>query len=100
MINVAPVRGGCLRDEMRSISRSCVSENPYLRGKLSTCRGALIGIGLFSATINILYLTGPLYMLQIYDRVIPSRSVPTLVALSVLAGLLFAVQALLDVFRT
>ena len=53
---------------------------------VSGCRGALVGVALFSALINILYLTGSFYMLQVYDRVIPSRSVPTLIALSVLAG--------------
>src|ERR1041384_5962828 len=54
---------------------------------------------LFSALINILYLTGSFYMLQIYDRVIPSRSVPTLIALSVLAATLYAGQAALDFVR-
>src|SRR3954462_12665141 len=67
---------------------------------VSACRGALIGLALFSALINLLYLTGSFYMLQVYDRVIPSRSVPTLIALSVLAATLYAGQAALDVFRT
>src|SRR5215210_7240004 len=67
---------------------------------MSACRGAFIGLALFSALINVLYLTGSFYMLQVYDRVIPSRSVPTLVALSVLAGTLYAGQAALDFFRT
>ncbi len=63
------------------------------------CRGALIGICVFSALINILYLTGSFYMLQVYDRVIPSRSVPTLIALSILAAVLYAGQAALDLYR-
>jgi ABC-type protease/lipase transport system fused ATPase/permease subunit len=42
---------------------------------------------------NILMLTGSLFMLEIYDRVIPSRSVPTLVALLILAAGLDAAQA-------
>src|SRR5215211_5015663 len=67
---------------------------------LSGCRGALIHIGMFSALINVLYLTGSFYMLQVYDRVIPSRSVQTLIALSVLAGVLYASQAALDFFRS
>jgi ATP-binding cassette, subfamily C, bacterial PrsD len=67
---------------------------------VSACRGALIGLALFSALINLLYLTGSFYMLQVYDRVIPSRSVPTLIALSVLAATLYAGQAALDVFRS
>src|SRR3954453_2804411 len=67
---------------------------------VSACRGALVGLALFSALINLLYLTGSFYMLQVYDRVIPSRSVPTLIALSVLAATLYAGQAALDVFRS
>src|SRR4051794_8571755 len=43
--------------------------------------------------------SGSFYMLQIYDRVLPSRSVPTLVALSVLAASLYVGQAALDFFR-
>jgi ATP-binding cassette subfamily C protein PrsD len=66
---------------------------------LRGCRGALIAVALFSAVVNVLYLTGAFYMLQVYDRVITSGSVPTLVALSVLAGLLYAGQGLLDFFR-
>jgi ATP-binding cassette subfamily C protein PrsD len=66
---------------------------------VSHYRGFLIGLGLFSALMNVLYLTGSFYMLQIYDRVIPSRSIPTLIALSVLAGALYLGQAALDFFR-
>ena len=59
-----------------------------------------MGIAAFSALINLLMLTGPLFMLQIYDRVLPSRSVPTLVALSILMAALFAFQALLEGTRS
>src|SRR3954464_12812046 len=59
----------------------------------------IVGLVLFSALINVLYLTGSFYMLQVYDRVIPSRSIPTLVALSVLACALYAGQAALDFCR-
>jgi ATP-binding cassette, subfamily C, bacterial PrsD len=54
----------------------------------------------FSAIINILMLTSSFYMLEVYDRVIPSRSIPTLVVLSVLALILFASQAVLEVIRS
>jgi len=66
---------------------------------VSACRGALMALALFSALINILYLTGSFYMLKVYDRVIPSRSVPTLIALSILAATLYAGQAALDFCR-
>ena len=59
---------------------------PSLMAAVSACRGAFMGLALFSALVNVLYLTGSFYMLQVYDRVLPSRSVPTLIALSILAA--------------
>src|SRR4029077_4690643 len=56
-------------------------------------------VGLLSGLINVLMLTGSLFMLQVYDRVLPSRNVPTLVALGVLAIALFAFQGFLDMSR-
>jgi ATP-binding cassette subfamily C protein len=67
---------------------------------LGSYRHAFIGIGVFTAAINILQLTGPLFMLEVYDRVLPGRSVPTLVAISVLALVMFGFQGLLDVVRS
>lgn len=49
-----------------------------LRTALRQSAVALFGVGLFSAVVNVLGLTGSLYMLQVYDRVLPSQSVPTL----------------------
>ena len=66
---------------------------------LASCRGAFVGVGVFSGGVNILMLTGSLYMLQVYDRVLPSRSVPTLIGLSILIVFLFALQGLLDFIR-
>ncbi|MGE0055710.1 MAG: type I secretion system permease/ATPase [Hyphomicrobium sp.] len=60
---------------------------------------ALVGVGLISAAINLLALTGSLFMLQVYDRVLPSSSLPTLVALSILTVALFAFYGLLDFLR-
>ena len=67
---------------------------------LSSCRGAILGVAVFSAVSNVLVLTGALFMLEIYDRVLPGRSVPTLVGLAVLAFVLLAAQGGLDVIRT
>ena len=61
--------------------------------------GALAGVGVMSGLSNLLMLTGPLFMLEIYDRVLPSRSVPTLVMLSILAVLLYAGQGFFDWLR-
>jgi ATP-binding cassette subfamily C protein len=66
---------------------------------LRACRNAFIGVGLMSCMINLLYLTGSIFMLEIYDRVLPSRSVPTLVGLVILAGGLYIAQGILDLIR-
>jgi ATP-binding cassette, subfamily C, type I secretion system permease/ATPase len=66
---------------------------------LRACRSAFIGVGVMSCMINLLYLTGSVFMLEIYDRVLPSRSVPTLVGLVVLAGGLYVAQGILDLIR-
>ena len=59
-------------------------------------RGLLLAAVLFSVFVNLLMLTGPLYMLQVYDRVLGSRSEATLVALSILVLFLFLAMGLLD----
>lgn len=53
----------------------------------------------FSVFVNLLMLTGPLYMLQVYDRVLGSRSEETLIALSLLGAFLFAMMGILDFVR-
>jgi ATP-binding cassette subfamily C protein len=75
------------------------SDRSELAAALSTCRSAFLGVGLFSAISNILMLTGSFYMLEVYDRVLSSRSIPTLVAISILAAFLFMVQGLIDMVR-
>lgn len=67
---------------------------------VQNCRRALISAGLFSALINVLALTSSLYMLQLYDRVIPSHSVPTLIGLSLLMLVLYGAYGCLDLVRT
>ena len=54
----------------------------------------------FSAFMNLLMLTGPLFMLQVYDRVLGSRSEETLLSLFVLVSFLFTMMGLLDLART
>ncbi len=70
-----------------------------LGSSLRSFRLALLAIAGVSAVINILYLTGSFYMLEVYDRVLPSRSMPTLIAISLLAGALYAFQGILDFLR-
>ncbi|MDJ0821958.1 MAG: type I secretion system permease/ATPase [Paracoccaceae bacterium] len=56
-------------------------------------------VGIFSFFVNLLMLTGPMYMLQVYDRVLGSRSEATLIALSVLVLFLYGMMGILDYVR-
>ncbi len=67
---------------------------------LRSCRSAFVGVGLFSFVVNILMLTGALFMLEIYDRVLPSRSFATLLGLGLLVLILFSLHGLLDLVRS
>src|SRR5262245_4959547 len=66
---------------------------------LSSCRSAFIATAVFSGMSNVLMLTGAIFMLEIYDRVLPSHSVPTLVALIAIACALYAALGVLDLIR-
>lgn len=70
-----------------------------LRAAFASCRSAVVGIAVFSGLINLLGLTGSLFMLEVYDRVLPSRSVPTLVGLAIITALLFGFQGILELTR-
>jgi DNA-binding transcriptional regulator YiaG len=83
---------------MRQPSRR-PQQRSELAEALAACRGAFISIGLMAGMSNILMLTGAFFMLEIYDRVLPSRSIPTLVGLVILAGGLYTAQGLLDLIR-
>ena len=60
----------------------------------------MVGIALFSGVVNVLMLSGSLYMLQVYDRVIPSRSVATLIGLSLMVLLAYLMQGYFDALRS
>lgn len=67
---------------------------------LRTYRSVLGSTIVFSAVINALMFVGPLYMLQVYDRVLQSRSEMTLVALTVIAAAMLAIYGLLEWIRS
>ncbi|MCP4283335.1 MAG: type I secretion system permease/ATPase [Gammaproteobacteria bacterium] len=73
------------------------NSSPSLFDILNGTLGALVA---FSMVVNILALTGPLFMLQIYDRVLTSGSVPTLAGLVILMILLYLFMGLLDLIRS
>src|SRR5262245_58015197 len=74
--------------------------HPDLAAALRECQRAFGSVALFSGMVNLLMLAGPLYMLQVYDRVLSSRSVPTLVALSLFLVGAYAFQGALDLIRS
>jgi PrtD family type I secretion system ABC transporter len=84
---------------MAQPARKPNQQRSELAEALSACRGTFIATGLMSGMSNILMLTGAFFMLEVYDRVLPSRSVPTLVGLVILAGGLYIALGLLDMIR-
>jgi len=75
------------------------SQNKTVLHKFFGSTSVFASIAVVSGIVNLLALTAPLFMLQIYDRVLASRSVATLVLLAMLAGGLYAFQAALDILR-
>lgn len=75
------------------------SDDPVTAGLRAAAR-QLLGVAAFSGIVNLLMLSGSLYMLQVYDRVIPSRSVPTLLGLSGIVLCAYVLQGYFDALRT
>lgn len=76
-----------------------MSEEKYEVNPTGSSGGLLTSSIIFSIFTNLLMLTGPLFMLQVYDRVLASRSEETLVALFGLVALLYAFYWLLEYAR-
>ncbi|WP_105425609.1 type I secretion system permease/ATPase [Neorhizobium tomejilense] len=76
-----------------------VPSQPRAAAVTFNLKHSIIAIAMVSGMINLLALASPLFMLQVYDRVLSSGSVPTLVGLAVLAAGLYAFQSLLDILR-
>ena len=74
------------------------SDDPVALGLRESAR-RLAGIAIFSGVINLLMLSGSLYMLQVYDRVIPSRNVATLFGLSLMVLVAYLVQGYFEALR-
>lgn len=75
------------------------TDSPAERAKADFRRAALV-LAAFTAAIDVLLLAQPIYMLQVYDRVLPAQSRETLLFLSLAMGLSLLVLALLDVVRS
>ncbi|WP_081988024.1 type I secretion system permease/ATPase [Sphingomonas sp. 37zxx] len=75
------------------------SEPNPLRAALRACKRHFVYAGIFSGLINILYLVPSVFMLQVYDRVVPTRGVETLLVLTLILVVSLVVFALLDAVR-
>ena len=73
--------------------------DPVTLGLRASAR-RLVGVAIFSGVVNLLTLSGSLYMLQVYDRVIPSRNIATLLGLSLIVLLAYLLQGYFDALRT
>ncbi len=85
---------------MKTSSKSS-SQQPKstLVDAIKATRRSFIFVGMFSAAINLLFLTQPFYMMQVFDRVLPSRSFDTLIFLTAIAFIAIALLAFLDFLR-
>ena len=70
-----------------------------LREAVAEFRISLFGVGVFSAAVNVLMLIGPLFMLQVYDRVLASHSTATLLVLFLIVVFLYSIMGMLDHYR-
>ena len=83
---------------MKQASRNR-EESTEVQDALKSCLPSFTGVAVFSAVVNLLALTGSIYMLQVYDRVLSSRSIPTLIGLSLITLAAFALSGGLDMLR-
>jgi len=88
------------KNRINSLVKMSGKLSEEMRAGVEAARPLLVRAALFSAGVNLLMLTGPLYMLQLYDRVLSSRSIPTLLVLTLLIIGLYAGMGLLDFVRT
>ncbi|MCB5174302.1 type I secretion system permease/ATPase [Microvirga lenta] len=84
---------------MKQASRKSRDDSSEVFDALKASSPAFIGVAVFSAVVNILALTGSIYMLQLYDRVLSSRSISTLVGLSLIVLAAYFLQGGLDAIR-
>ncbi|MDI6025253.1 type I secretion system permease/ATPase [Corticibacterium sp. UT-5YL-CI-8] len=61
---------------------------------------AILEVGIFSAAVNLLLLVSPIYLLQIYDRVLPAQSLSTLIYLSIICAAAFLTLCVLEIIRS
>src|SRR5262245_39301023 len=99
MANLVVLQAGQVGHFMAQRSFGAQTQGSEVRSALRHCAGALVAVAIFSGVVNILGMTGSLYMLQVYDRAMPSHSVPTLVGVTIIMVWLYSMYGLLDFVR-
>jgi PrtD family type I secretion system ABC transporter len=84
---------------LRNPLPAAAADDPVATGLRESAR-RMVGVAGFSGVVNVLMLSGSLYMLQVYDRVIPSRNIATLVGLSLMVLLAYLIQGYFEALRT
>ncbi|MGH6932646.1 MAG: type I secretion system permease/ATPase [Dongiaceae bacterium] len=74
-------------------------EKTPLQRAIAACRGSFFAVAMFSCAVNVLMLASPLYMMQVFDRVLPSGSTETLLLITLVTAGAFVVLAMLDSVR-
>src|SRR5690242_7611317 len=94
-----PPTGGYMSLCRISVTANDPAADTPMHKALRVCRKQFILVGLFSGAVNLLQLTTSIYMMQIFDRVLASRILDTLLYLSLIAGAAVLVLALLEAVR-
>lgn len=88
------------REAVVSLFSNSVAGKTRLNASLSLLKPAIFNVLVFGFFINMLSLAAPLYMLQIYDRVLSSRSIPTLLVMTLILGFIYIIITILEIFRS
>ena len=99
MMRPRQVSGAADRGRGKARRRMKAQRPDELKRAMAACRRVWAGIGAFSAFLNLLMLSVPIYMMQLYDRVLSTRNVDTLLALTVMVIVALLVLGLLDALR-
>lgn len=86
--------------DVTAIDASEERKENEITSALKSLRLHFLFVGIFSSVINLLYLSSPLYLMQVYNRVLVSESIPTLVLLTVILVVALLVMAILDAVRS
>ena len=98
--DLSPGKSKCRRTARGRSTVSIFSPNDFVFQELRTSARRLGAVAIFSGAINLSMLSGSFYMLQVYDRVLPSRNVATLIGLSTMVLIAYLFQGYFEAARS